>query len=231
MAPYRSGPKSRRMKKKSKTLKKKVARLAAVVSKTVKGEQRYYDYVLPDAGIDTSGYIHSLTLMGTGDINGSRDGTTVVPGWIEARLFLEGQEAAELNKVRIIFFQDKGSGALGTPLVADVLQPADTYSTTIAPVFAPYNRENRKRFKILYDRVFSVANEQLTSGSGYSLWHEPSPIIRISCKNCKPVTYIGSGSSTPGSVGTGHIYLMAISDSGTTPDPDLQGTVRFVYTP
>lgn len=213
---------------KFRTLRRRVRTLA----RRVAGETRIYDRVLADAGVTNAGVFHDLTIMPVGDTDGTREGRTVTAIAMQARLQFEGAGSSEINRMRVMVFQDTTAAyAGGVPTIGDVLDVVDSGGNPVEPVYAPRNRANRGRFKFFYDRIFTVINETIAAGTGYGILREPTPVIKLNLRRAQKVTYTLNTAVIPDSIGTGHIYLLFVSDSALAPNPDVNGAVRFWYTP
>lgn len=124
-----------------------------------------------------------------------------------------------------IVYDDQPNGTL--PSVADMFQALDSSATTYNWPFAPINLNNRDRFKILKDWVFTLkpGSNAGTSASYADGFH-----------GCKDLTFYkkidfdmifnGSGSGI-GTIQTGAIYVVAYQQVGAQAN-GIVGTYRFI---
>lgn len=134
------------------------------------------------------------------------------------------------NTMRIILFRFNGSNATA-PVIGDILD-----GTGEEYVFAPLNWDTRHRYHIIYDRVIALNQTNTFNSSGTA----QSAVIDTSnsWKVMRPINLFGkklgkkSVSWDAGSASTGedHVYLLVISDSVITPNPQLFYTVQVFYT-
>lgn len=98
-----------------------------------------------------TGQITSLCDIAQGSGRSDRDGNRISPISLTIRYNWLGQAASTAEVYRIIVFRDKQQILATTPAVLDVLQSAGAISL--------YNEDFLGRFKILYDQMWTGAND------------------------------------------------------------------------
>ncbi len=121
-------------------------------------EFKFHDAQL-NATKGTTPTINQLSLLSQGDTTVTRDGSQVKCLSLQFSYILTMHASAVATQVRVMLIKDKQTNqSIYVP--ADVIDDA----TTPGNLVSPYNRDNRKRFTIMYDRL-----HVLTSGSARSV--------------------------------------------------------------
>jgi hypothetical protein len=183
------------------------------------GIPRYLPVTSPEAKVcDTSASLVAITTSGTqihltnitsGTSASSRIGNEIILKGITNRYAVATKAqttlADETNIIRLIWVYDKQANA-AAPGIASVL-------STINPV-SNFQDANKGRFIVLFDDFFGVG---LSSDMVKCRHH--SRRLNLSC------LFVGA-SAIPE---TGSVYLIALSDSGVTPNPVLSYDIRLEY--
>lgn len=181
-----------RFKNKSLSVKQK-AKVQQIVKKVIKKDQEWKHFRLnQNTATDVAGIIQDCTLVSQGDTDTTRDGDMLQASSLGVRYSLTQNESSH-NIVRMIFLQWYPSSV---PTVSDIL-----LVTGGLEVLSMYNTDQAPNYKILYDKTHYM-NQRFTSASsvvGKSM----------KLKSFRPkFQYVASTT-----VGTNHIYMLAISDS------------------
>lgn len=157
----------------------------------------------------TSGSLTSFSDISVGTADGQRIKHAVTIKSLHLNMF--ATNADPTNVMRVIVFQYFESPSL--PALSDILQ-----STTASLSWhSPYNFDNAKSYRILYDStklINSVAKPQVH-------WNK---FIKLS-KARKNIEY--SGTTTDG---MNKIYMYVLSDSAAISHPPYYGTATLTYT-
>lgn len=145
-----------RPKKSTRAIAKRAERIGKTLART--REVKYVNLSQARTAFAPAGTIIHLTQIAQGDTSSTRDGAMVACRSIKILGSFDSNNASTLNQSinRMIIFQDKQQVADTSPAVADILLTADPRSLYNYPLV-------RKRFKILYDKCFSLS----PSGSFY----------------------------------------------------------------
>jgi len=147
----------RRTRKGTRAIAKRGLRIARTLAST--REIKYFagNYSTPQA-VDT-GVIIPLAAIAQGDTQTTRDGNMISLRSIRLMGYFESQPTAggSFAMYRVILFTDKQQIADTPPAVGDVL--AATQMTS------PYNQQFQRRFKISYDKTFSINNYPAAPGA------------------------------------------------------------------
>lgn len=201
--------------RKPQSLSQKLAKL----EKQVKINQEEWKYI--DVGFAATAVTGTLVLLNgcaPGDGASSRDGRQITIQSIQMKFRIEcdatGSGANASTTGRFLVFVDKQSNG-AAPNVGDVL---DTSSTGFADALR--NLNNRKRFKILMDRRYTV--------SIYS----PGGIVDdfyIKRNGLAETVFNAGTAGTIADITSGSVYVMYGSDTIITP-PSVVGNCRIRFT-
>jgi len=171
------------------------------------GEFKSVDVVDQTIAVDVATGVYLLNGIARGDEINQRNGREVIMRSIQFQYTTRATTATGLaQQHRIMLVYDRQTNA--TPLTAaQVLTSAST--------LAPRNLENRKRFKILYDRTFAI-NPSTESDSEISR--------RFYRRLRHPITFNGNNAGTVGDITTGSLYLVVV---GTIPVGSTAGSITF----
>ena len=174
-----------------------------------KQEVKIYDIVLTTiAAVDTTGDTRSMSSIAQGDFVSSRDGEKISPFFFQLRINWQGIAAGVDEVYRTIIFQDRRQVLGAIPAVLDVLLEGNPLSL--------FNKQNRGRFKILYDETFTGISDTALRQSHISL---------VSRKMSGPIQWNGSSSTAWTKNG---LFMINISNA-TANKPAVTFTFRLFY--
>lgn len=156
--------------------------------------------------------------LGTG--NGGRMGTDIRATSIQWRVCFNknATAAATVPKIRMMIFWDQQCNG-ADPAIASVLD----LTTVTVPTLAPYNSVNQKRFKILFDKLFT-----LTSGSAVGDELTNTIVFRGKRKLSRVVKYATGAGGSVASLNTNNLVCLLVSDAAAnSPTSDIG--FRFIY--
>ncbi len=147
---YKRGYKRKRYGSSSYSIAKKA--LSKVRKLEKKQEVKFISMPLTTiAAVPIAGDVRSISSIAQGDLVSTRDGDKISPFFFSLRYHWSGTAAAVDGVYRTIIFVDKRQVVSTIPTVAAVLEQTSPFSQ--------YNGQNRGRFKILYDQVFTGTND------------------------------------------------------------------------
>lgn len=172
-------------------------------------EKKYVDNNNTGFSIGTTPTITPLSLIAEGITEGTRTGNSVKLYSHFTRFSVQINASATATRVRMITFIDKVSAG-SAPSVTQLL----TASTVLSALNKDYCGS---RFKILSDRMICLS--QAGRQEAYT---------KVFNKLGTHATFIGSG-ATQADLGTGHVYLLFISDEATnTPTGSLYSRISYI---
>lgn len=176
----------------NKTLNKKIKKIQRNT------EVKHFDVLVTGASMSTTGVFQNLIAIPVGDTDNTRTGNDLAATSIRCRwIATQVAATAVANNCRIIIGWDSQPNT--GPSTADLL---DT-SVITNPLVAPYNADNQKRFKILYDRSFTLNPKSGVSGTVI-----PDLVIRKMKKSLsRMVKYNDAGGSV-----TNNLFLWRYAD-------------------
>lgn len=152
--------------------------------------------------------------------------------------FIQDENSLAPYTGRVIVFWDKGpkGAACATTDLLDLTTITSANSNT---VYAPYNLKNAPRFKILYDKSFTVnpivafSQENNASGTPNDIitfvpvqshpYHFKIPLKRV-------VNYGLGNAGTIADISQNALYVVCLSDIAVGADPpQMTGGFRFIY--
>ncbi|MGN7614506.1 hypothetical protein ACQZV8_20750 [Magnetococcales bacterium HHB-1] len=172
-------------------------------------EHKFVDKDLAGAVSSTTGSITPLSNLAQGDDYNARNGRSIKLSSLHVRGTVNANASATTTKVRLIIFNDRVSNG-STPAITDVLASSDPMSFL--------NLNNTSRFKIIYDRLYRLTDDQDNSVKTFRCnkklgWH---------------AKYNGSAGNV-NEMQTGHLWFLILSDQATnTPSVDIHTRLRFV---
>lgn len=190
----------------SKCQKKEVKAIAKRAVKSM-GELNFHVFGVSANPVGTLGYIADLSIIAQGDGDQNRQGDEAHLTSMEFKY--DWTIADTFNRCRVIIFRWLDDAAPG---IADILLGG---VSGVPQVYSSYNKDGRNKFNILYDKTEVGV---LVPAPNSVKYHEGSR------KLTGTLRYNAGGTS-----GTGHIHLLAISDSGVASDPTLTFTSRLNY--
>lgn len=206
--PRRRAPAKRPRKALNKGQRKQVAQVAKRVLNN-RTETKIYDFPISSA-ISLSGTIFSMVNITQGDAGlDNRDGQEILPTAL--KVHLTACKGDTQNFMRFVLFKWKPDSAVFAPTATDILKDAGTSNSAISH----YNYLTRGQYTILYDKKLYMESNDSTCQ-----WVN----LMIPGKRLGKVRY-NVGSNT----GTGHIYALAVSDSGAVSHPQLEAECRLFF--
>lgn len=158
--------------------------------------------------VSTTGLVADLSVISQNVGDQGRLGDQLSPTSLE--FSYDWNMVDGFNRCRVILFRWLDNGVVG---VNDILLA----TTTLPRVFASYNKDNRNKFNILYDKthvgaILPAANSIVAASKSRKLTGK--------------IRYENGTTS-----GNSHIYLLAITDSTTASHPGFRFYSRINYLP
>lgn len=145
---------------------------------------------------DTTGGVQLLNGLARGDDIGSRVGREVVLKSIELRATGRVTDTTGTDQTqRILVVYDRQANA-AAPAIADVLAAAN--------VLYPRNLENRRRFKILFDRSYTLNASGEAGSQKHMKWYR-----RLD----HPVVFNSGNAGTVADITSGSLYAMVLGNN------------------
>lgn len=171
-----------------------------------KPEWKYTDVAQAATTITTTATITNLTAVSQGDGDQLRTGDKVTWKNFFIRYAITPNATAGMNYLRTIIFLDRQNNTT-PPTATEVLEVATNY-------MSPINKDWGKRFKVLFDRTYTVD----TDATG-------SQVDKI-FRKIRFVTEYDGSATTPNTNG---IYILQISDQATNgPSTQFYYRGRFI---
>lgn len=190
----------------SKVQKKEVKAIAKRAVKSM-GELNFHVYGINSNPVGTLGFIADLSVIAQGDGDQNRQGDEA---HLTSMEFKYDWEIADVyNRCRVIIFRWLDDAA---PSIADILLGG---VSSVPQVYSSYNKDGRNKFNVLYDKT-EIGVER--PSPNFVKFHESSRKLTGTLRY-----------NAGGTAGTGHIHLLAISDSAVASDPSLTFTSRINY--
>lgn len=201
------------------------------VYKLINAQQTYLDYFL-NISPSTAGVINELGLLNItrGTNVSQRLGEKIELKSINIRTFCfilntVALNADAYNNLRIIIFSLPQPVTAGIGVqVTDILQNLD--------VLSHYKKDSKLKFKIHHDILYYLDNQGFSVGAASNpVWQAVAPhqkryFKKLNFPTGLPVTYDSNGD-----VIKNNVLMLAISDSGVTPHPIIQGRIRLIFQP
>lgn len=202
---------------------KKVA--SAVVTKALKTrglktvEQKYYSEInntgIMQNTLTWSASSNILNPLVQSDAHDGRDGYQVQPVNIQVKGIINCSNGVSgIGRVLLVRWDD-----------SDIPSLSDFFESPASALQLPtvlFNREQRKNFKVYYDRSFIISS--LADSKGRAVFN-----INVNCRSHKPVIYT-SGAYSESAFTQGRYYLLYFSDVSATNGPVINFSNRFTYT-
>ncbi len=216
-----------RFRKKRKVITKngRASKTAVIALKTankamsmVAGELKILDNsavatAIPDgAGV----IVAELTNSAQGSIDSTRNGNQITLKMLEFQAFIVIASAANSSQVRVMLVQDKQTNGAGFA-VDDVLESV----TNLLSLISPKESDNKKRFNLLFDKVF-VLNRPGISSVQSNVRH-----IKFRKKLNMKIQYNGTG-TTIAALRSNSLALLVISNEPTN-EPTIDHFLRLSY--
>jgi len=129
---------------------------------------------------------------------------------------------APYSRARIMIFWDRNSGSTTTFKPSDLFENVTSTRTTGEYVCAPLNWNNRKRFRMIYDKIhalttaFNPGSTVPAAGYEYNAYQKSSMIFkRLHLKLNKDVFYSGT-TSAASDCQKNALWIVACADDGDT---------------
>lgn len=174
-------------------------------------EVKYYNKVLTVQSILYSGNLYLISDVPQGIADNDRDGDQLNLTHINLKAEWNASSAAtSFNLCRFIVFQWRPQTTPTLNLILTGLGAA------IAPL-APYTRDTRSMYKILYDKmtVLSIANSNSVHAFN----------LRLRKGYNRRLQYQGGTT-----VGSNQIYILVVTDDGGAPSPQFSYYSQILYT-
>lgn len=183
------------------------------------------------ADVLTTGTLADITLIGQGATQDTRVGDRILLKKLTLRAKMVASAGGLLvsadayDTIRLIVFRWWGDNAVDVPGLSKILELGnnDTDYTV-----ASHNQDDKEMFTIISDETFVVYNTTVYNGSALAVEPGPGHVAIVTkslpIKGDKHVYYnVGANS------GSGHLYLLSVSDSGFTPHPKLNFSMLLEY--
>lgn len=205
----------KKFKKRKPNLNNRIRKLESAVKKAV--NYKYNESEISQ-GVSSAGTITwiSQCIEGTGEQD--RDGLDIYPVSIEFKVAMLLGDST--NLMRLIIFKERGSPVdIGNyPTLQSIIDVASVTSSN--PVVALRTYENKSKYKVLFDKTYSLAtNWQPVQFDKHYMKLKPKD----------KTTYLNAGTGTTDR-GQNHYYILAVSDSGAVAHPTMELNVRFYFT-
>lgn len=204
-----------------KRLERKVNKIAKAI------EPNYVDTIINSNiayDVNNATTISALTQAGTG-APGTRKGARVTPYFLEFKGQIAQASSALQNPstVRIMLIQARQrfvpntTATTGTSNILDFQAASNT-------IFAPYDRDNRRHYTVLYDKTHQLGSWLTSTGVSTSIAQRK--LIQMRLKLSRDIAYEESTTTTEG----GQLYLCCWSDvANANTEPDIRGVFRIHY--
>lgn len=227
MSVYISGPKKGRRARDPFLVAKRKRPTVKSVARSVKRMQKHIELkhkdTSPSGFPSVAGSLTLLNDIAQGLTEATRIGDEIYATSIQYRGILTAGTSTLVttssNSTRIIVFWDQQANG-SAPTVTDLL---DT-SAGGNGIISPYNDDYQKRFKVIYDRTFSINPNQVVAGTGQQNYQIP---LRFKRKLGRTVKYDGT-TAVIGSIETNSLYMLRLAESDTTPML-VGGVARLIY--
>jgi hypothetical protein len=213
----------KRRSKKSKSLSKRVSKLANFVYKTI--ETKYVDRGTNSHGLKTLSAVDfqvvPLTDMpdGTGATDDERIGDKVTLQSFQANLYIKNLTGTDYLRILVVQFDDLDTYIPSLDIPGILQYPTTTLAgDNMEPILSPYKCGPGKKFKILKDMLIKPLNQRQFNMNQASVFGNLA--IKIHSKNCRKFNdqirfLTGSSQSRPIQNGIA-IYVGTNSDQLTT---------------
>lgn len=182
------------------------------------GELKSVDTAIAAAAVNTAGGLALVNGMARGDDINQRNGREVVMKSIEFKFTVQSTAATGTDQVhRVVIVYDRQANATA-------LTWTDVYGAGY-DILSPRNLENRKRFKVLMDRTYSLSSAVATSVGGVVM--RSDSFYR---KLNHPVTFNSGNAGTIADITTGSLYVLYVGTNvaGVTAG-SINGRCRIRY--
>lgn len=176
------------------------------------------DYSTP-AEVDWTGRLHACHEIKQGDSTQERTGTEIQAHSVAWNITARNDGSPGAQSITVMLVRDMQQVKSTHPAISDILNPS-TVGTLAAPN-SLLNIHSRGRFKVLYRRQYTLADQ---TGADSSSFHIIKGYKRLSF----PLRYNGSGSTN---IDKNGLYMLFISDGDPAADSVyIVGSIRFYFT-
>jgi len=205
-----------------------------------RGETRYVDNNPAPIDVNTTTGttgVYPLNLTTQGSALQNRLGNKIALKSLQMKYHFQIKAPTVANPVpqqdiRVIIFYDKQTNG-SLPSISDVISSVDQNGTVTCSTDSYPNNFNRDRFVILADSWFHLPQVTWNStlGTSTELWLPSMSELRfdryIKLKNIE--TCYKANAGTIGDVSTGGLFIMHISNAGTTPYVQIDFSARLKF--
>jgi len=211
---YRKRPyRKRRVNRKPKATVASVNRKVMKIQRAI--EYKHLDTFYQNT-VDLTGTVFPITNALQGTVDTARVGDKLTTTSVQIKYQLS-QYDAPYQTFRVVCLRSRGSAGNVPPTLSDVYIQGTGPQTQVPAVWL-YNLDyfRSSQAKVLYDRVFTLQGPNADEAKTISR------SIKIPFRS--NIQFIAGSASA-----NNHLYMMIISDSGTTPSPRVVANVRINY--
>lgn len=191
--------------KRSKKRRSRVPSKLAMIANSIENKRNTLD--ITASGVGTTAEFTILNGIAQGYTTGTRVGNKITMNYLTANFHLVCNASSTACFLRLsIVYDEQCNGA--APTFAEVFTPTQMYGLR--------DVDNSRRFKMIWDKTFCL--DPVTN---------PHMNIRIAKKFNLETRYIGT-TAVVSSIGTGSLYLIAVS-SDNTYQPTVAAAIRTGY--
>lgn len=196
-------------------------------------ELKYVDTVFNDT-VDTGGDLVLLNSLATGTTQLTRIGSEINATSVQFRLSCVTNDANTdgPNFIRVILFWDRQANGVAPVLFADPISasPALLNNATITTIVnTPYQYENSERFRVLYDKVYTL-NPRIAQTVVAGAITETYPVglyIKKKIKLNRKIKYDAAALGI-GSINTNSLYMAFVSSEAANA-PTVDAGFRLYF--
>lgn len=167
-----------------------------------------------DHSISQTATLTLLNGISQGDGEGAREGKEITLQGVYIRGSLAGADTTNVSRVMIVIDKQCNGAAFGA---TDLLEAG-------GDPHALFNKQEVKRFIVLYDRTFATSG----TGPNNTVFKKYIDLTRKGKKGGYKTIY-NQNVSTVAGISTGSLYLFTVSDSGAATHPALTGNIRLKF--
>jgi hypothetical protein len=207
------------MTKQQKALVKRMVKSAI----RTESEIKYFPFGFVPFAQTNAGFVTPITQVVQGIGHNQRLGDRIRPVAFSIRFSIIASEntifgaADRWDPVRVIIFRWFDDSTPALPVTNDILIAGTSGDRTLAP----YNRSESPRYKILYDRTFTLNSTPVWNGANVIFELGPgsttSEVVVLKGKKVTPIMEFENGAVT----GSNQLFLLTVTSSGFTPHPFL----------
>lgn len=167
------------------------------IRKLINVERKFLDTTQAATTQTNVATIAPLSYIAEGDDYNSRDGHSILTQGMLFRMRMTANSTAVVNFIRVMVFIDKEMNGTA-PVVGDILEATTDY-------LSPIQHDAGKRFKILFDRIFSL-DYNGRGTAAINKWFRINHHIK----------YTGTTAAAASSK-EGQLYVLTLSDNTSNP--------------